>query len=174
MSDAIRLQIPTLADKAMVLEYKAEHFSCGEKMIDGSALLDRMDSYEEWLERITKMSHPETVTSDWVLSDIYLAIRQSDRRMVGIIDLRHTLNDFLKNFGHIGYSVRPSERRKGYATKMLELVLLRAKECGLSQVQLSCLETNTASIKTILHNGGIFERDFSHKGMGAKVYSIRL
>lgn len=102
------------------------------------------------------------------------AIRESDNRIIGIIDLRHTLNDFLKDVGNIGYSVRPSERRKGYATQMLQLILEHAKEIGLSEVHLSAKQKNIPSIKTIVKNGGKLVRSFEYKGVLVNNYLIEL
>ena len=70
-------------------------------------------------------------------------------KIVGIIDLRHTLNDFLKDFGNCGYSVRPSERKKGYATDMLRQILKVAKESGMDELHLSVERDNKPSIRTI-------------------------
>ncbi len=93
-----------------------------------------------------------------VPSPQFLYIRSSDRHLVGMIQLRHRFNGFLEKFGgHIGYSVRPSERRKGYATKMLGDCLPHCRALGLQSVLVTCLEDNEASRKTILANGGIYE-----------------
>ena len=89
-----------------------------------------------------------------------------------MIDLRHELNGFLKDFGHSGYSVRPSERRKGYATRMLEMIREVAKNAGLPSLQLSVERTNEPSVKTIVKNGGVYERSFEHEGEAADVYRI--
>lgn len=80
---------------------------------------------------------------------------------MGIIDLRHTLNDFLKNLSNCGYSVRPSERRKGFATEMLRQLLDIAKRAGMNELHLSVEKTNEPLVKTIIRNGGVFERSFS-------------
>ena len=71
---------------------------------------------------MTDNASQDTVNPSWVVTDTYIAFDENDD-IVGIIDLRHELNDFLKDFGNCGYSVRPSQRRKGYATKMLKLIL---------------------------------------------------
>ena len=75
-----------------------------------------------------------------------------------MINIRHCLNDNLRLIGgHIGYSVRHSERRKGYAKKMLKKALSFCKEIGLKKVLITCKEDNVGSEKTILANGGIYE-----------------
>ena len=86
--------------------------------------------------------------------------------------MRHTLNEFLKDFGNCGYSVRPSERRKGYATEMLRQILLIAKQVGLQEVHLSVERNNEASVKTIIKNGGKYERSFEFEGEQADIYKM--
>lgn len=81
-----------------------------------------------------------------------------DDTYLGAIDLRHELNDFLlRAGGHIGYSVRPSARRRGLATWALATVLPEARALGLTRVLLTCDDTNTASARTIERNGGVLE-----------------
>ena len=78
--------------------------------------------------------------------------------LVGMTNLRHHLNDYLLTYGgHIGYSVRPSERQSGYATQMLRLTLEKAKERGIAKVRICCDHYNVASAKTIRANGGVLE-----------------
>lgn len=79
-------------------------------------------------------------------------------QVVGFIQLRHELNDFLRKVGgHIGYSVRPSRRRQGHAGRALRLVLDRARELGIPKVMISCDDANTASYRTIEGSGGVLE-----------------
>ena len=81
--------------------------------------------------------------------------------MVGTIQVRHTFNDFLAAYGgHIGYTVRPSERRKGYAVRMLRDTLPFCRRIGLERVLISCRPDNAGSRKTILANGGVHESTF--------------
>ncbi len=96
-------------------------------------MFDKIDSYEQWLELIAKNSNEKTVNPEWVLTDTFFAI-DSTQKIVGIIDLRHTLNDFLADFGNSGYSVRPTERQKGYATEMLKQLLIISKQVGLCEL----------------------------------------
>ena len=167
----IKLERPIKENEAEALEFKQEFIDNGEQTINGSELLDQMDSYDEWLKSVSDNTSPETVNPSWVVTDTYFAFDESNR-LVGIIDLRHNLNDFLKDFGNSGYSVRPSERRKGYATEMLRLIIERAAEIGLGKLQLSVERTNEPSVKTILKNGGKYERSFTFEGEDADVYII--
>lgn len=118
----------------------------------------------------------EANDKDALPADVYIAIRNSDDRIVGVIDLRHHINNpVLKAWGgHIGYSVRPGECGKGYAKEMLRQDLLRAKQLGLSQVMITCDHDNYASEKTILANGGILEREINVDGNVMKKYWILL
>ena len=167
----ITLKRPIKEYEADALEFKQEFIDNGEQTINGSELLDQMDSYDEWLKSVSDNTSPETVNPSWVVTDTYFAFDEKNR-LVGIIDLRHNLNDFLKDFGNSGYSVRPSERRKGYATEMLRLIIERAAEIGLGKLQLSVERTNEPSVKTILKNGGKYERSFTFEGEDADVYMI--
>lgn len=169
----IALVRPTAEMKEAALEYRQEHFDCGETVINGSELFDQTDSYEEWLQGVIANTSSETVNPNWVVTDTFFALNESEK-IVGIIDLRHTLNDFLRDCGHCGYSVRPSERRKGYATEMLRQLLDHARAAGLSALQLSAVRDNEPSIKTIVRNGGKYERSFEFDGETADVYIINL
>ena len=151
---------PTKANKTAILAFKNEFFQAGERVINGGALLDQMD-YEEWLENIRRNGESQTVRQDWVVSSTFLAVREQDQRIVGIVDLRHSLGQpFLAEYGgHIGYAVRLSERGKSYAVQILSLALEAAQELGLEAVMLGCYADNMGSIKTMLKCGGVLKEE---------------
>ena len=82
-------------------------------------------------------------------------------RLLGAINIRHHLDDYLlREGGHIGDGIRPSERRKGYATEMIRLALIECRELGIEKVLMTCDRDNIASAKSIINNGGILENEF--------------
>ena len=95
-----------------------------------------------------------------VPSTTYFALDLDRNIFVGAINIRHYLNErLLKDGGHIGDGVRPSERRKGYATEMIRLALPICKELGIDKVLMVCYKDNIGSLKSILRNGGILENE---------------
>ena len=168
----IRLIVPSQNNKEQALAFKREFIENNEPIINGSELFDQIDCYEDWLSMIHANAKEKTVNPNWVVTDTYFAVDEKDS-IVGVIDLRHTLKGFLVDFGNCGYSVRPSERKKGYATEMLRILLKRAKEIGLTEIILSAKESNVASIKSIVKNGGVKIRSFEYEGEQADVYQIK-
>ena len=121
-----------------------------EARIPGTDYLESYSSVRDWLSFCDSMRGKIS----W-----YLAIRLSDNRLIGCSCLRHRLeydDDDYDFASHIGYSIRPSERRKGYGTAQLKLLLLKAKEHGLESVRIVCADTNTASNRTVLACGGVY------------------
>ncbi|MDE7366415.1 MAG: GNAT family acetyltransferase, partial [Lachnospiraceae bacterium] len=98
----IRLIRPTLELKEKAMEFRQEFFDNNEMIINGSELFDKTESYEKWIKSITDNIDAETVNPDWVVTDTFFAMDEANK-VVGIIDLRHTLNDFLKDLGNCGY-----------------------------------------------------------------------
>ena len=155
----ITLTLPTKEYERQVLDYKNEFEINGDSM-DGTAGLQKSRSFDEWFSVIIDNLKEETVRTGFVQASTYLAVRTCDQRVIGMIDIRHRLNDYLFQFGgHIGYSVRKSERRKGYAKKMLCLALKKCKNINIPKVLVTCDKGNIASAKTIICNGGVLENE---------------
>lgn len=109
-----------------------------------------------------------------VPSTVYFAIREHDDKLVGVIDLRHHINHPILGTwgGHIGYTVRPSDRGHNYAREMLRLNISNARAMGISKLLLTCNVTNKASEKAILGNGGELENIIKANGKSMKRYWI--
>ena len=154
----MELVFPTIEHKEAALDFRQEHFDCGEMVMHGDGGLDTAQTYELWLKR-TQAAVNRTYNEESVPATVYFGIQ--DYRIVGIIQIRHMLNrKLLETYGHIGYGVRPTERRQGYATQMLALALTKCRDMGIERVLVSCDKDNIASAKTIIKNGGILENEF--------------
>ena len=155
-----------------ILEYDAEN----EDQFAGCLSLDECKSAEEWITLCNLRKSEDTCskTGTMVPSHTYLAVRKSDDRVVGVIDLRHHINHSILGTwgGHCGYSVRPSERGKGYAKEMLRLNVQNAKVMGIDKLLVTCDVRNEASERTILANGGIYEKAIDVDGCKMKRYWI--
>ena len=156
-SDCLELVPPDASWTAAVWDYKAEFEAVGD-VLAGTADLGVAADFAIWLADLRADGSPDTVRPGRVMADTYLAVRRSDRWLVGMVNIRHTLNDDLFRFGgHIGYSVRPGERRKGYAKELLRLALNKCKGLKLDHVLVTCDSENEASARTIRANGGVLE-----------------
>ncbi|MBP7175541.1 MAG: GNAT family N-acetyltransferase [Thermoclostridium sp.] len=128
--------------------------------INGTGGLDRFDDYDQWLMKVQKDLDWENIPEGRVPANTYFLVRAADNRILGMINIRHKLNDFLlREGGHIGYSIRPTERNKGYATKMLSLGLARCKELNINRVLITCDRNNPASARVIQNNHGVLENE---------------
>ena len=172
----IEFQLPTMLHKTAAENFKNEFFEMQEQFINGSAMLDQME-YEQWLILNTNNRHENTVSSGWVEATTFFVVRKDDKKIIGMIDIRHNLgNDFLAQYGgHIGYSVCPNERKKGYATEMLRMGLEYAKSLNIEKVMLACYSDNIPSIRTIEKCGGeLSETKCYPDGKPVNIYWIDL
>ena len=151
----MELIFPTIEHKQAARDYRQEHFDHGETVIHGDGGLDTAESYEAWLDKVTRDLDG---SAGRVPATLFFAI--VDGKIVGTIQIRHSLNFNRGDMnGHIGYGIRPSERRKGYASQMLALALDRCRELDIDKALVSCDKSNIGSAKTILKNGGILENE---------------
>ena len=165
---------PSKNIESSIQEYKQEFFDLGESRINGSCGITFYDNFESWL-KITRSIEKETLSRDNVHASTFFTIRESDQKIIGSIQLRHSLTDELKNYGgHIGYAIRPSERKKGYGKQQLSLVLEIAKQMELSQVMVSCDKDNIASVNTIKACGGRLTEEKIVRGKMHQIYWIDL
>ena len=157
-----------------IASYRKAMQDAGSSM-DGTSGLSNYDDPTAWLAHVRIMEDEVACPPHLVTSTLYVAVRAGDGRIVGMIDLRHRLNDFLAKIGgHIGYSVRPDERRKGYAKTMLRLVLSEARERGIDRALVTCDDDNIGSARTIEANGGVLECVAQFEGETIRRYWITL
>lgn len=148
---------PTEEYAEQISEYRQECLDAGSSM-DGCGALRRTEDPAEFIKMSAEGENPETLRPDHVPATQFLFLRKRDNRLVGMLQVRHYFNDYLEKYaGHIGYSVRPGERRKGYAKEMLKTALPFCREIGLEKVLIACIDGNIGSEKTILTNGGVYE-----------------
>ena len=172
--EKIILVKPDLSYADEIIKYKEESLK-ESPIINGSAGLDRLSSIEDWLEELNKRSCEDTVPEGLVPSSTYLGIREKDNYIVGMIDIRHYLNEYLTQVGgNIGYSVRKTERNKGYAKQILKLALEKCKDLKMKKVLITCDEDNIASEKVILSANAKFEDIRNVDGENKKRFWIEL
>lgn len=172
--DKIILVKPDLSYADEIIKYKEESLA-ESPIINGSAGLDRFSSIEIWFEELKKRSCEDTVPKGLVPSSTYLGVREKDNYIVGMIDIRHYLNEYLTQVGgHIGYGVRKTERNKGYAKQMLKLALEKCKELKIKKVLITCDEDNIASEKVILSANAKLEDIRNVDGENKKRFWIEL
>lgn len=144
-------RLPRLDDKELIQSYIKEHYVHNEISLSASNMLTSM----EWKAWVKKVNNNAVIPDEiWGKSLTYLIIDNS--KLIGLLSIRYDLPDKLAQiYGHIGYGVRPSERCKGYATKMLKYALDECKKLGMKNVILGCYKENIGSLKTIIKNGGV-------------------
>ena len=140
-----------------IAEYKQAFLDALSSM-DGCGPLRRCEDPLTYISECRMYTSTETLPEGLVLATQFFYIRKVDNKLVGMLQVRHYFNDYLSKFGgHIGYSIKPCERRKGYATSMLRAILPYCKDLNLDKILITCIDGNIGSEKTILNNGGIYE-----------------
>lgn len=166
----IELVKPSIEMKTMILEFISEFKEHKEDIINGSCGLTRYKDYFEWIQYIRQVE--EGLIPDRISSSTFIAIDKVSKSLIGIIDIRHYLNEEHFYSGHIGYSIRPTLRGKGYGIRILELGIEKAKELNIKKLLLSCKKSNIASQKVIERNGGVLEKEILDEGEVYLVYWI--
>ena len=155
MADLILIK-PDIAYADEIFAYRQEMLDNGD-CLDGCGPLRRAATPEAYVSACRALEKEDTCPAEYVPATQFLAC--VGHRIVGMIDLRHHIDHPILSVwgGHIGYSVRPTERGKGYATEMLRRVLEIARARGLAKVLVTCVADNAASEHVILHNGGVYD-----------------
>ncbi|MDR0946670.1 MAG: GNAT family N-acetyltransferase [Ruminococcus sp.] len=150
-------------------EYIEEIRSFKQEFIDNNAEFNGVCGLNQFEDLYAWIGHCRNMESrnyaeplGYVESEQFMLVNEGETHILGMISLRHYLNQSLeKTGGHIGYSIRPSEWRKGYAKAMLSLCLDKCHSFGLKKVLITCDDDNIGSKKTIISNGGIFDGKIS-------------
>ena len=160
---------------SQIADYRQEMLDMGSSM-DGTGSLRVMADPYEFIAKCKNYESLETLPEGKVIATQFLFIRKSDSKIVGMIQVRHYFNEYLEKYaGHIGYSIRPTERRKGYGTEMLKMALPFCSSIGLDKVLVTCNDDNIGSEKIMLANGGEYESTVfePEEGVNLKRYWIK-
>ena len=143
----MKLLRPTMEYDRQIQAFRAEFLACGSSM-DGCGRLRRFEDSAAW---IAYLRAEQDLT--------FLCVREEDDRLVGMVQIRPRLeNEVLQRYaGHLGYSVAPSQRRRGYGAAILAAAVEKCRDLGLSRILVSCKSDNEGSRRIILRNGGVYE-----------------
>ena len=172
----IELIKPTLQHKELLIdmltEWKNDIIQNNTNSSPWKIFANDFHDFEYYIEHLDTT---EDLGDGWV-PDTTLFCFDKDRNIfVGAVNIRHYLNEnLLRTGGHIGDGIRPSERRKGYATAMIALALEECKKLGIHDVLMCCGKNNVASAKSIVRNGGVLENEVEDDGHIEQRYWIRL
>ncbi len=171
--EGLRLVKPSVGLEHEYLDMLDDWKKSGEKLVPWVLLFDT-SNFPSMVEMLEGYSKGIGLKNDQVEHSTFWLVND-DKRILGAVNIRHRLNDYLIRIGgHIGYGIRPSDRRKGYATEMLRLALEIVKSMGIEKVLVTCDKDNIGSVKTIIKNGGIFESEDLDEGVLFQRYWINL
>lgn len=169
----MKLKLVKLHDKYKMHLYDMmdEWYASGEKIIPYAI---RKCDYHDWSTYVDTIEVKDD-TGRLVPDSTYFCLDEERDIFVGAVNIRHYLNEsLLKNGGHIGDGIRPSERRKGFATEMIRLALAECRKLGIEKVLMVCDKDNIGSAKSIIKNGGILENEIEEEGIVEQRYWITL
>ncbi|MDD2681992.1 MAG: GNAT family N-acetyltransferase [Bacilli bacterium] len=162
LSDKYKKQLYAMMDEWTKLEKKIIPWA-----------INKVD-YHNWDNYLNSLEIKE-FTNNYVPDSTYFCLDEDRNIFIGAVNIRHYLNEkLLKNGGHIGDGIRPSERNKGLGTKMVELALEKCKELKIKKVLMVCNKNNVASAKTIIKNGGILENEIIENDIIEQRYWIEI
>lgn len=167
------LQLVKMSEKfkLQLLDMMDEWTKTGETIIPWAIRKVDYHDFDAYLKSLEESEPKE----GYVLASTFFAYDRERDILVGAVDIRHSLNEaLLLDGGHIGDGVRPSERRKGYATAMIALALDECRKLGIEKVLMVCNKENTGSAKSIQNNGGVLENEINVEGETVQRYWIQL
>ena len=152
-------------------EMMEEWYATGENIIPYVIRKNDYKDFEYYMDNLEVKEGTENLVPD----STFFCLDEDRDIFVGAVNIRHYLNEaLLRDGGHIGDGVRPSERRKGIATKMIGLALDECRKLGIDRVLMVCDKDNIGSAKSIMSNGGIFENEITVEGVVEQRYWIEL
>lgn len=170
----MRLEFPEKKHEQQYLEMIQEFSDNKEIIIPAAAILKEGETYDDFLQRIKDNKEGKNLKPWYVAGTLYFLI-SDDGKMVGAVAIRHELNDQLRiEGGNIAYGIRPSERRKGYATIWLKIGLEKCKELWMDKALLTCDKDNIWSSKTMIKNGWVLDAEYELKGKIEQRYRIEI
>ena len=153
----LRIIEPSLEYKDELRAFVEESQAVGGAQVAGLGYWKTIADYGEVIEEIQRTARGDGIPEGWVSASTYWLVNSAGR-ILGTINLRHELTEhLLTEGGHVGYSVRPSERSKGYGTTMCALVLEKARALRIERILITCDDDNLASARVIEKNGGRLE-----------------
>ena len=167
------LQLVKMSEKfkPQLLDMMDEWTKTGENIIPWAIRKVDYHDFDAYLKSLEESEPKE----GYVPASTFFADDRERDILVGAVDIRHFLNEaLLLDGGHIGDGVRPSERRKGYATEMIALALDECRKLGIEKVLMVCNKENTGSAKSIQNNGGVLENEINVEGETVQRYWIQL
>lgn len=161
----LHLVKPDIKYKERYIDMLQEWHVSGEEP-EPWVLKEDYSDFPAMVQKFEDQSQGIGIPAGFVSSSTFWAYDDTTDQIVGAVNIRHALNEFLlAAWGNIGYGVRPGQRRKGYATAMLKLALVECRRLKMNSVLLGCYKDNIGSARTILNNGGMLENEVALDGM---------
>lgn len=163
IDETINLVFPTMEYEAEAKEFIAEFYQYDSEINGTGGIVPFLekDDYAGWIKKVLSDIDIANIDENRVPALTYFYIRETDRKIVGMVNIRLDENELIrKEAGHVGYCIRPTERRKHYASQMLNDALKVCRRLRIQNVLVSCDKDNIASAKTIKSCGGVLEDEF--------------
>lgn len=158
----LKLVLPCKKYIQEIYNYREEFLVRNDDMA-GTSNLREFDNILEWINWTKKLSNYEYNVLPYVHSLQFLTINENDK-LIGMVDIRLDTNDYILNYGgQLGYSIRPSERNKGYGKNQFHLAINKCKTLGFEQIIITCNKTNIPSKKIIKSKKGILINTINEK-----------
>jgi predicted acetyltransferase len=152
-----------LIEPTVLLEKEYNHMlgewrQSGEKLVPFVLEFNTSD-FKKLINDLIGFSNGMNLPKGFVPHSTFWLVNENNK-ILGVVNIRHSLAEgLMKEGGHIGFGIRPLERKKGYATKILRFALAEAKKLGIKRAMVTCDANNIGSEKTILNNKGKFNEE---------------